>query len=102
MWFSRLLVTGQITGVLLALAALAFSPPSAGKMILIPLSDAAARGIAPRAVSGGATLIATGPLPGSLVVAGDRHRVSAALAATAVLILAAPPAACGGSTEVRA
>jgi hypothetical protein len=57
MWSSRLLVTGQITGILLALAALAFSPPSIGKMMLVPLSDVAARRVTLLAVSAGATLI---------------------------------------------
>ena len=102
MWSSRLLVTGQITGILLGLAALAFSPPSTGKMMLVPLSDVAARRVTLLAVSAGATLIAPGPLSGSLVVAGERHRLSDALASTTVLILAAPPAACGGGTGSQA
>jgi hypothetical protein len=97
MWFSRLLVTGQITGVLLALAALAFYPPAAGRMLLVPLSAAAAARLAPLAVSGGAALVAAGPLRGSLVVAGERQRISAAFERYAVLILAAPPALCGAT-----
>ena len=40
-------------------------------------------------------LIGAGPFPQSLVVDGDRDTIAAALHGTAVLLLAAPPAACG-------
>jgi hypothetical protein len=101
MW-SRLLVSGQILGILLALSALAFYPPAAGKMLLIPLTDTAAARIAPLALAGGAALIASGPVHGSLIVSGERGRISSAFANTGILILAAPPAVCGGSVQVQA
>jgi hypothetical protein len=101
MW-SRLLVSGQILGILLALSALAFYPPAAGKMLLIPLTDAAAARIVPLALAGGAALIATGPVHGSLVVSGERRRISAAFARTGIVILAAPPVACGNGVQVQA
>jgi len=102
MWFPRLLVSLQIAGTLLALSALAFHPPAIGRMLLIPLTDAAAARIASRAVSGGAALIATGPVHGSLVVSGERGKLSAAFADNAVLIFAAPPAICGAAARVPA
>lgn len=102
MWSSRVLVGVQILGVLVALATLAFYPPATGKMLLIPLTPGAAARVAPLALLGGAALIATGPLRGSLVVAGERRRLSAVLAASAVLILAAPPAVCGAGAQAQA
>lgn len=98
MWSARLPAIAQITGVLVVLAVLAFSPPAAGKMILIPLTGAAAAQIVPRALSGGAALIGAGPLHGSLVVSGDRRRLAAAFASSAILIFAAPPVGCGAGT----
>jgi hypothetical protein len=99
---SRLLVSVQIAGFLLAVATLALYPPVRGKMILIPLTDAAAARVVPMALAGGAAVIATGPLRGSLVISGERRRLSVGLAATGILLLAAPSAVCGAGVEAQA
>jgi hypothetical protein len=89
---SRLL---WLQGIVLGTAAVAVaSPPAVGTAMLVPLTRTAAARLAANAVSGDARLVGTGPLPGSLVVAGTRAKLRAALG-PGVLILAAPPSGCG-------
>lgn len=72
---------------MLALVAVAFTPPAEGRMLLLPLDgrpiDRAA------VVAARATLLAPGPLPGSLVVDKDRRLLSG-LWTRRVLAMAAP------------
>ncbi|HEY0629987.1 MAG TPA: hypothetical protein VGD23_11740 [Sphingomicrobium sp.] len=85
------LIVAQLALAVLALLAVAFTPPAEGRMLLVPLdgqpvSRADAEGLR-------ATALTSGPLPGSLVVEGNRDLLSA-LWARRVLVLAAPAALC--------
>jgi len=88
----RLMVAQLLLG-LAALLAVAFAPPAQGRMLLVPLNGE------PVAVATinrlRATPLLAGPLPGSVVVEGDRMSLSA-LWSKGVLVLAAPEAVCGG------
>jgi hypothetical protein len=78
----------------LALLAVAFAPPAQGRMLLVPLTGAPVSVATVNSLR--ATPLLAGPLPGSLVVEGDRGRLSA-LWSQGVLVLAAPAAICGGA-----
>jgi len=86
----------QIGAVVAAMVGLAFAPPARGRMLLIPLSPRAATALPAAVVDGGAKLLGTGPVPGSLVVMADRARLGAVSLADGVIILSAPPSLCGG------
>ncbi|NYT42932.1 hypothetical protein HZY97_19315 [Sphingomonas sp. R-74633] len=93
---ARHALSAQLALVLLALLCAAFWPPAQGRMLLVPVSSGAATHMLARAVDGGAQLLGTGPIPGSFVITGSHLAVASALTGEAVLILAAPPALCGG------
>ncbi len=95
---ARHALSAQLALVGLALLCAAFWPPSQGRMLLVPMLPGAANSMLARAIDGGAQLLAGGPLPGSFVVSGNHFAIAAALGDEAVLILAAPPALCGGPT----
>ena len=85
------LIVAQLALAILALLAVAFTPPAQGRMLLVPLDgEPVSRGAVERLR---ATPLVAGPLPGSLVVDGDRQLLSA-LWAKQVLVLAAPAARC--------
>jgi len=92
---ARHALTAQLAlgGAILACAAL--WPPHEGRMLLIPVTPAAANHMLARAIDGGAALLGSGPLPGSFVVSARHPALASALRNRAVLILAAPPALCG-------
>jgi hypothetical protein len=94
---SRYALSAQLSLVALTLACAAFWPPAEGRMLLVPLTPDAADHMLARAIDGGAQLLGSGPLPGSMVVTGTHVTVASALQGRAVLILAAPPALCGGT-----
>lgn len=85
----------QVAASVSALLGLALWPPATGEMMLVPLDGEDVGAVATLAVAGGATLLGNGPLPGSLVVIGDRATIAAVPKAWPMLIVAAPPAACG-------
>jgi hypothetical protein len=85
------LIITQLALAMLALLAVAFTPPAQGRMLLVPLDGQPVNRAA--VVGLRATPLAAGPLPGSLVVDGDRELLSA-LWARRVLVLAAPAALC--------
>jgi hypothetical protein len=91
--FTDLLVSGQIALVLGGLSVLAFRPPAQGRMLLIPIGGDS--GLASLVLARGALVIGRGPFAGSLVVEGDRARLTRGLLARGVVALAAPPIACG-------
>ena len=85
------LIVAQLALAMLALLVVAFTPPAQGRMLLVPLDG---QPVSRSAVTGlRATPLAAGPLPGSLVVDGDRQLLSA-LWASRVLVLAGPAALC--------
>ena len=95
--FSGSLLVVQMTAVVASLAAIAFYPPSSGKMILVPIWPGAERGLAARAIQAGGQLVDRGPLPHSLVISGLRSAIAPAMLSSGVLILSAPAAGCGAS-----
>ena len=80
-----------------ALALLAFWPPRRGAMLLVPLRGTLAQTVN-AALAGHASLLGQGPVPGSIVVFGDRARLVAAIGNKAVVVLAAPATGCGKFT----
>lgn len=90
---SRGLMAVQLGLGALALFAVAFAPPAQGRMLLVPLTGEPVS-VATVTSLRAAPLLA-GPLPGSLVVEGDREPLSG-LWSQGVLVLAAPEAICGG------
>ncbi|WP_240500113.1 hypothetical protein [Sphingomonas montana] len=88
-----------IQGAIAVIAVLGLTmwPPAAGAMLLVPLGTGDANMAAKMALAGKAVLIGMGPFPGSLVVSGDRSRIADQVPYWKVLILAAPPAACGSA-----
>ncbi|MDI1296541.1 MAG: hypothetical protein PSY12_11770 [bacterium] len=87
---------GQIVLLIVGLAGLYVYPPARGRMLLVPLNGAARMTLVPLAVSGGARLIAVGPLAGSLLVEGRRDRLAGALLSHAIVPLAARAGGCEG------
>jgi len=93
---ARHALSAQLVLVAMALACAAFWPPAEGRMLLVPVFPGAAQHMLAGAVEGGAQLLGSGPIPGSFVITGNHLAVTAAMGGKAVLILAAPPALCGG------
>ena len=84
-------ISVQLALAMLALLAVAFTPPAHGRMLLVPLDG---KPVSREAIEGlAATPLKAGPMPGSWVVDGDRARLSG-LWARRVLVLAAPAALC--------
>jgi len=88
----------QLLLVVSALAALALYPPASGRMILVPVWPGAAAHLAASVIDRGGLLVDGGPLPGSLVVSGERSVIAPFMLAHGVLVLAAPAAGCGTKT----
>jgi len=85
----------QLLAIVGAMALMVGTPPAAGRMMLVPLSAGAARGMVALAIDRGATLVGPGPLPGSLVVDGRRTDLLGGLVRHGVALVAAPAAGCG-------
>lgn len=77
-----------------AIGTAALWPPEQGAMLLVPLSGRLAVP-ANVALDAGAALAAPGPLPGSLVVIGQRAAIAAPALRHGILPLSAPRALCG-------
>ena len=90
----RLLLPAQAIATLMTILVVALAPPASGRILLVPLARTDASHVAARALSGGALLLGSGPLAGSLVVVGDRSAIAASVAGGHVLMLAAPLAGC--------
>lgn len=81
----------QLALAVLALLAVAFTPPPHGRMLLVPLDGQPVSRATLMELR--ATPLLEGPLPGSWVVDGDRQLLSS-LWSQHVLVLAAPAALC--------
>lgn len=88
-------IFGQALFVVVGLAVLALAPARTGTFLLVPMTAGARAELAAIAVSRGAALVARGPLPGSLVIAGDRDRLFGPLFTAHIMLVAAPMAGCG-------
>lgn len=87
------LMVAQMALAMLALLAVGFTPPVEGRILLAPLD---AQPIEARVFASlGVTRLAVGPLPGSVVVDGERRKL-VGLWERRVLVLAAPTARCTG------
>lgn len=73
---------------------IALWPPQRGAMLMVPLSGHVAS-VIDVAMTGGAGLLAAGPLPGSMVVMGDRAAIGRRALDRGILVLSAPRALCG-------
>jgi uncharacterized RDD family membrane protein YckC len=91
----------QMTIVLAVVLLAAFWPPERGAMLLVPIGGSMA-GPANAAMVSGAALLAPGPLPGSLVVRGQRQSLSRAAIGHGILVLSAPTLLCGNLDTVKA
>jgi hypothetical protein len=89
---ASLLPAGQILGAMIILMGLGFLPPSQGKMFLLPLHARAP--VAALAIIGGARIVTSGPVGGSLVVVGERNRLFLPMLKAGILVMAAPVAGC--------
>ena len=83
------------------LGLLALTPPARGPILILSLSGDAGAPVRV-ALAHGARLLGPGPLPGSMVVVGERAALSPAARDAGLLLLAAPFAGCGEGPEVRA
>ncbi len=99
---ARYLIPLQGATAMLALVAFTMWPPSSGAMLLVPLASGSLDSVAKIALAGGATLLGAGPLPGSLVVVGNRSRIFQQIRAWDVVLMAAPPAGCGNRVATGA
>jgi hypothetical protein len=98
--FARRAVAYQLTIVVSAMLLAALYPPTRGKMILVPLWPGAERGMLALAIDRQALLVGSGPLPNSFVISGDRAAIIGTMWERGILVLAAPPAACGEGGRV--
>jgi hypothetical protein len=97
---ARRAVALQIAGVVTAMLVAALYPPMQGKMILVPLWPGAEQGMIAHAIAGRALLVGSGPLPNSFVISADRSAIVGPMLRRGVVVLAAPPAACGEKGRV--
>jgi hypothetical protein len=85
----------QIALALSAAGALLLAPPAHGQMLLVPLTPAAAHALPAEILDGNTRLVATGVLPGSLIIEGD-PQFFYTLFHRATLTFATPLAGCHG------
>ena len=88
----------QATAIVFAFIGMALWPPRTGPLLLVPLLQQDTGTVVTLARAGGAMLLGTGPLPGSLIVSGDRLRIARLIHRWDVIILASPSAGCGKAT----
>ncbi|WP_294295012.1 hypothetical protein [uncultured Sphingomonas sp.] len=84
----------QLSVAAAILTVIALSPPQRGAMLLVPLTGQIAT-VVNVAMAGKAALLGQGPLPGSMIVIGDRAALRTAASGRGILLLSAPRALCG-------
>lgn len=89
-------IIGQCAAILAGLALFASRPPENGRILLIPLGRGDAGAAVRMALDHGASLVANGPIRGSVIVEARRADLAAAARSAGVLMLAAPSSGCGG------
>jgi len=88
-------LAAQLGLVSSTLAFISLSPPVRGEILLVPLTTRAATQVARLAIDRDARLIARGPFSGSLVVEGERARLTGTMLTAGIVPLAADSALCG-------
>ncbi|WP_168377361.1 hypothetical protein [Sphingomonas sp. Leaf343] len=89
------LAIAQCAAVAALLGGSILVPPAEGAMLLVPLLPARTAATIDLALDHGARIGGLGPLPGSLIVRGQRAHLFAPLMAKGILTLAAPTIWCG-------
>lgn len=79
-----------------ALATVELTPPQDGPMMLISTTGMPQGEILNLALRTGAAPLAAGPIPGSIIVRGERGPIARAAVPAGVLVLAASDILCGG------
>ena len=99
MWFlhPRPTLILQAFAVALAFATFGLWPPASGRMLLMAIDGSSRNEVAKLALSGGASLLRAGTLPGSMVVSGNRADIAARLHGRAILMFAVAGTTCGRS-----
>jgi hypothetical protein len=87
------IVAGQLALALTALLLVAFTPPTQGRMLLVPLNGEAVTAAVVQ--SRHATPLKPGPR-GSWIVEGQRAALAGLFSTEGIIVLAAPEAICGG------
>lgn len=89
----------QCAIIAIGLSALAIRPPASGAMLLVPIGGGGLADTIGRAIDGGATLLAPGPLPRSIIVRADRDLLRGHLAHSGIIVIAAPVLPCGAVAQ---
>ncbi|MEO0501548.1 MAG: hypothetical protein AAF205_13530 [Pseudomonadota bacterium] len=87
----------QVILTCLGLSALAFMPAAGGDLLVLSIGDRSGNTALRLALAHGGRPVGPGPVPGSVVVRGDRDRLRDASRGLPIFILAAPRAGCGSS-----
>ncbi|MBB4153976.1 hypothetical protein GGQ80_001882 [Sphingomonas jinjuensis] len=74
-------------------------PPATGRMMLVSLNGAGVNALVVEASAAGAQVVGPGPVPGSLVVSGDRSRILAHIGHWHTLVLAPAAAGCAAGLD---
>lgn len=88
----------QLGAIVAGLTVFAFLPPEAGPVLLIPFGGKAGAPLRV-ALDHGATIVAMGPFPGSVVVQGRSADLGPAARRAGVLMMAAPLSGCGATLQ---
>lgn len=78
----------QVGLVLVALLAVACWPPPSGRLLLVPLSTAAGRGMIPALLTAGGRVVALGPVAGSVIVVSEAPGLRWAMIGRGILPIA--------------
>ena len=89
------LAGSQVGLVLAALAAIDLAPPTSGAILLLSASGMPQGRLVDMAIGSGALPIGSGPLPGSIVVQGERSALAKAALPAGDLVLAGSSRLCG-------
>lgn len=93
--FGGALIGVQLALIFIGMAVLYGHPPISGRILLIPMTHDARARLVSVAVDHGARLVASGRLPGSVVVDGRRDQLALPLLRQGILALRAFSGACG-------
>lgn len=89
-------VAVQLGIALVAFGLLAAMPPASGRMIIVAFDGTDAGRLAAMASRSGARVVGAGPLPGMLIVEGERKALGAVVTGAPRLLLAARGGGCEG------